>query len=388
MAVTPPSAAPRPGHDSDLLRQVIEAVVQPAAAETDLRGEFPRASIEALSAAGIIGMISSPEVGGGGAGLANAAAVVEQLAGTCGSTAMIVLMHYAATAAIEAHGTRDIREQIAAGKYLASLAFSETGSRSHFWVPVGTATEAGEEVRLDAQKSWVTSAGHADGYVWSSRPLRAAGPMTLWLVPADAPWLVVKNTFDGLGLRGNASSPVRADNLRVPADAMLGGDGHGLDIALSVILPWFLVLNAAFSLGVAEAVTAETTRHLTSTRLTHLNATLAEQPVTRAGYARMRLRTDEIRAFLQMTLSAMAEGRPEATLLVLEVKALAAEAAIEVTDQAMRLCGGSAFRKELGIERHLRDCLAARVMAPTTEALLDFVGRAACGLPLFDEPAR
>jgi alkylation response protein AidB-like acyl-CoA dehydrogenase len=388
MAVTPGPVATRPGQNSHLLRQVIDEVVQPAATQTDRRGEFPRTSIEALAAAGILGMVSSPEVGGGGAGLADAAAVVEQLAGICGSTAMIVLMHYAATAAIEAHGSRGVREEIAAGKYLTSLAFSETGSRSQFWVPVGTATEAGGDVRLDAQKSWVTSAGHADGYVWSSRPLRAAGPMTLWLVPDDAPWLVVSKTFDGLGLRGNASSPIRGDNVRVPADAMLGGDGRGLDIALGVILPWFLVLSAAFSLGIAEAVTAETTEHLLSTRLSHLNAALAEQPVTRAGYARMRLRTDEIRAFLEMTLSAISEGRPEATLRVLEVKALAAEAATEVTDQAMRLCGGSAFRKELGIERHLRDCLAARVMAPTTEALLDFVGRASCGLPLFDEPAQ
>jgi isovaleryl-CoA dehydrogenase len=372
---------------ADALASVINDVVKPAASGTDRSGEFPRASIDALGQAGLLGMVSSPEVGGAGAGLAAAAGVVEQLAGTCGSTAMIVLMHYAAAATIEAHGPRGIREEIAAGKHLTTLAFSEAGSRSHFWAPLGTAAQAEAEVRLDAHKSWVTSAGHVDSYVWSSRPVRTAGPMTLWLVPADAAGLAVQNTFDGLGLRGNASSPVRADNVRVPPGAMLGDDGGGLDIALGAVLPWFLVLNAAFSLGLAETVTAETAGHLTRTRLAHLGATLAEQPVSRLGYARMRLRTDEIRAFLDTTLSAVALGRPEATLRVLEVKALAAEAAGEVADQAMRLCGGSAFRKELGIERHFRDSLAARVMAPTTEALLDFVGRVASGLPLFDEGA-
>jgi len=60
---------------------------------------------------------------------------------------------------------------------------------------------------------------------------------------------------------------------------------------------------------------------------------------------------------------------------------------VRVTDEAMRVCGGAAFRKELGIERCFRDARAARVMAPTTDALLDFVGRALCGLPLFDEEA-
>ena len=69
-------------------------------------------------------------------------------------------------------------------------------------------------------------------------------------------------------------------------------------------------------------------------------------------------------------------------LRVLEVKAAAGEAAIAVTDLAMKVCGGAAFRKELGVERRFRDARAARVMAPTTDALLDFVGRAINGMPL------
>jgi alkylation response protein AidB-like acyl-CoA dehydrogenase len=73
---------------------------------------------------------------------------------------------------------------------------------------------------------------------------------------------------------------------------------------------------------------------------------------------------------------------------VLEVKAFAAETAADVTDGAMQLCGGSAFRKESGLERRFRDSRAARVMAPTTDALLDFVGRVCTGLPLLDEANR
>lgn len=70
-------------------------------------------------------------------------------------------------------------------------------------------------------------------------------------------------------------------------------------------------------------------------------------------------------------------------LRVLEVKAAAGEASTEVTDLAMRVCGGAAFRKEVGIERHFRDARAATVMAPTTDVLYDFIGKAVCGLPLF-----
>jgi alkylation response protein AidB-like acyl-CoA dehydrogenase len=208
--------------------------------------------------------------------------------------------------------------------------------------------------------------------------------MTLWLVPANAPGLSQPGPFDGLGLRGNASTPVTAEGVVVGADAMLGGDGQGLDVALSVVLPPFLVLNAAFSLGLMEAVTAEVGSHLGATRLEHLGQSLVQQPIIRAGYATMRLETDRARAFLDDTITALETGREDAMLRVLEVKAAAAEAAIEVTDLAMKVGGGAAFRKELGIERRFRDARAARVMAPTTDALLDFVGRAISGLPLLD----
>src|SRR5437660_9405947 len=99
----------------------------------------------------------------------------------------------------------------------------------------------------------------------------------------------------------------------------------------------------------------------------------------------MQIATDTSRAFLADALTAIETSREDAVLRVLEVKAAAGEAAIDVTDLAMKVCGGAAFRKEVGIERRFRDARAARVMAPTTDALNDFIGRALCGLPLLDE---
>ena len=376
-------------HVHERLTAVIADVIAPAAAEVDRTGAFPRTGIDALARAGVLGAASATDVGGGGGGLADVAAIVEQIAGACSSTAMVVLMHFSAVSVLEAHGPRDVREAVAEGRHLSTLAFSEAGTRSHFWSPAGTAVRrddsAGDGVRLDARKSWITAAGEADSYVWSSRPLAADGPMTLWLVPADAAGLRTTAPFDGLGLRGNASSPVVAEGVVVPATARLGADGAGLDIALGTALPVFLVGNAAFSLGLMEALVAEAATHLTSTRLAHIGTTLAEQPATRAEYARLRTRTDEVRAFLADTLAALGSGRPDATLRVLQVKAVAAEAAAEVADGVMRLCGGAAFRKDIGVERRFRDSLAARVMAPTTAALRDFVGRVTLGQPLFGE---
>ena len=368
------------------LSAVITDGIAPAAAEVDRTGAFPRAGIDALARAGVLGAASATDVGGGGGGLADVAHVVEQVAGACSSTAMVVLMHFSAVAVLEVHGPREVREAVARGEHLSTLAFSEAGSRSHFWAPAGSAVADGDRVRLDARKSWVTSAGEADSYVWSSRPVAADGPMTLWLVPSGASGLSEPGAFDGLGLRGNASRPITADGVVVPADAMLGADGAGLDTALAVVLPTFLVGSAAFSVGLSQALVDEAAAHLSRTRLEHLDRTLAEQPTTRAQYAALLTRAAEARAFLADTLAALAAGRPDAMLRVLQVKAVAGEAAAEVADGVMRICGGAAFRKELGVERRFRDALAARVMAPTTDALRDFVGRAALGQPLLDGP--
>lgn len=369
-------------------REALGAVLPVASAHAlavDREGRFPTETVSALRDAGLLGLVGPEELGGMGQGLKEAVEVVEDIARHCGSSAMVLTMHYSAAVVIGIHGSDEARRAVTDGSCLATIAFSEFGSGSHFWVPLSTAVADGAgRVRLDARKSWVTSAGQAQLYVWSSRPMDGPGPMTLWLVPSDAPGLSVAGPFDGLGLRGNGSVPVSAEGVLVSEDALLGADGSGLDIAMISILPWFLVLNAAFSVGLAEAVTAETTGHLTRTRLTHLAASLADQPVPRADLARMRIATDSAAALLRETVTAWDKSRSEALLRVLEVKAAASEASLTVTDLAMKVCGGSAFRKELGVERRFRDARAARVMAPTTDALYDFVGRVVCGMRLLD----
>lgn len=371
----------------EMLEKIVKEVIAPSAVEIDRTGEFPRGAMDALGKAGLLGLVSAAEVGGMGQGHRAAALVVERIARECASTAMVVCMHYAAAAVIEAHGPREVREAIASGRHITTLAFSEAGSRSHFWAPLSTATaiavSGNGHVQLDAKKSWITSAGQADSYVWSSRPLGAEGASTIWLVPAQAAGLSVAAPFEGLGLRGNASSPVVAERVEIEKAAMLGPDGGGFDIMMGIVLPYFQLMNAAESLGIMEAATTKAAAHVGGTQLEHLSSSLADLPTIRAYVARMRIKTDMARALLMDTLDALEGGRADTMLRVLEVKAAAGEAATEVTDLAMRVCGGAAFRKEVGVERCFRDARAATVMAPTTDVLYDFIGKAACGLPLF-----
>jgi alkylation response protein AidB-like acyl-CoA dehydrogenase len=365
------------------LALIIEDTIAPAAQEIDRTGTYPRAALIALGRAGLLGLVSAREVGGWGESHRAATTVVEQIARECASTAMVVCMHYTAAAVIEAYGPRRVREQIAAGRHVTTLAFSETGSRSHFWAPLSTATQVYRGVRLDGRKSFATSAGEADSYVWSSRPLEADGESTLWLVPSDARGLNVPRRFDGLGLRGNCSAPITADGVVVSEEAMLGADGGGFAIMMDVTVSYFQLMSAGVSLGVMEAATTKAIRHVTNTKLEHLGQSLADLPTIRAYLSRMRIKTDMVRSLLLYALDAVENKREDAMLRVLQAKAAAGEASTEVTDLAMRVCGGAAFSKEVGIERQFRDARAATVMAPTTDALYDFIGKALCGLPLF-----
>jgi len=272
------------------------------------------------------------------------------------------------------------------GKAVATLAFSEKGSRSHFWAPVSQASRNDKGVVLNCDKSFVTSAGYADYYVVSSLAVESKGPIdsTLYLVEKNAPGLDWGVGWNGIGLRGNSSGPMLIRNCHVAADSRLTEEGGGFQSMMGNVLPWFQVGSAAVSLGIAEAATAATVAHATSARFEHLRESLASSvPGIRARLAQMRIAIDSARGYLDQTLSRIEKGAPDAMLFVLGVKATGAEMALRVTDEAMRVCGGAAFSRNMTIERNFRDARAASIMAPTTDMLYDFMGKAIVGLPLF-----
>jgi alkylation response protein AidB-like acyl-CoA dehydrogenase len=132
-----------------------------------------------------------------------------------------------------------------------------------------------------------------------------------------------------------------------------------------------------------EAATAATCAHVGGTQFEHLGTNLAELPTIRAYIARMRIATDQARCLWLDTFDAIENGRDDMMLRVLESKAAVGESSTYVLDTAMRVCGGAAFRKDVGVERRFRDARAGTVMAPTTDQLYDFIGKALCGLPVF-----
>jgi alkylation response protein AidB-like acyl-CoA dehydrogenase len=359
------------------------------AAEVDASARFPAAAMGALGEAGLWGLCVDRAHGGLGQGPRAFATIVEELATACASTAMVWVMHVTAAQAVAESRTLSGRDavlrEIAAGRHLTTLAFSERGSRSQFWAPVSRLVAVDGGLVADARKSWVTAADHADSYVASAQAPTASSPLesTCYLVRRDARGVRTSAGWTGLGLRGNESSPVDLQGVSVANGDLLCEHGRGADVMLQVVLPWFAVGSAALANGLCRAAVAATTKHLAETGFEHTGGKLRDLPQLRARLAQMSVRTELSRSLLARTLGEIETPSEATPLFVLQSRLAALEAAIEVTDLAMKCCGGAAFSKHLPLERVFRDARAGWVMAPTVDHLEDFVGRALTGLPLF-----
>jgi alkylation response protein AidB-like acyl-CoA dehydrogenase len=367
---------------------IAASVLLPEATEVDRAAIFPSAGLAALAERGFYGLCLPEAVGGKAQAPRVYCAVVEELAAACASTAMIYVMHGTASQVIAqaspSTARSEILRQIARGEHLTTIAFSERGSRSQFWAPVSQFEEKDGAYVISAFKSWITSANHADSYVAAAQSPGADGPLdaALYLARRGAPGIRVAGGFDGLGLRGNDSAPVIFDGLRIEPGDLLSPFGEGTKMMMNVPFPWFNIGTSAMAVGLCRAATQATASHLMGTGFEHTGEKLRDLPVLRARLAQMSSRMEQARALLAFTARQMEAPGDSTPLYVLQTRLASLEAVIDVTDQAMKTCGGAAFSRHLPLERLFRDARAGWVMAPTVDHLAEFTGRALTGLPL------
>ncbi|MCA1560419.1 MAG: acyl-CoA/acyl-ACP dehydrogenase [Acidobacteria bacterium] len=312
-------------------RQLAAQVLAPTAAEHDKAARFSTDAVRGLGSAGLLGLLVPEDLGGKGLGPRAFAEVTTALAEADGSVAMVYLMHVLGTAAIAAAPRNAhldaVLTDIAGGRHLSTLAFSESGSRSHFWAPVSRAVSRnGAGVLLSARKSFVTSAGHADSYVVSTLAPSGTGATdsTLYLVPAHTPGLSVAGAWDGMGLRANASAPMTLDSCAIGPEWQLTPDGAGFKAMLEVVLPLFNLGSAAVAIGLCRAAVSATASHLKTARFEHLGTTLGEAlPTLRAQLATMQIGTDSLAALVQDGVARLETPDDRTMLRVLELKAAA-----------------------------------------------------------------
>jgi alkylation response protein AidB-like acyl-CoA dehydrogenase len=369
-------------------RDVAEDVAGPLAERTD-DGVWPAEAVAALQAAGLGGLVVPREHGGAGLGLRAIAGVAEALGRTCASTAICFAMHHVAAAVIAAKATeqqaKELLEPIAAGEHLTTLALSESGTGSHFWLPQTRLSQLTDGWQVDGEKAFVTNGSKADSYVVSTvaaDPDAPAGEFSCVVVPGDAQGLSWHGSWEGVGMRGNSSLAARMDAVALPGWALLGAPGDQIWYVFELVAPYFLTAMAGTYLGVADAALAEAVAHLSKRRHSHTGRALASEPVLQHRVGVLWARVQQARRLVYWAAEEAEVGGPEALAGLTAAKASVADCAVDVANEAMTLLGGAGYRDRSPSERHLRDARAAHVMSPTTDILRTWTGRAVLDLPI------
>lgn len=389
-------------------QRLARETLAPDAARIDREGVFPRENLRAIAAEGLLALSLPREHGGGGAGVQTVSLVIEELARGCASTAMCYNMHMATLPLIGAAASpaqvQALVAPIARGEALGSFAMSEPGSGNRLWHTDSHAVQEGDCFVVDCLKSFATSAGQADYYLVPTRSDPAAGPndLSLFMIDGRDENIHPLGTWDGMGLRGNSSTPVRFDRCRVPAGRRLGDPRCGFSLLFAYSLPTYHVGLAAVYLGLAQSAMDAAVEHVRRRVHTDTGQTLAQLETVQRYVAEMRLKVDLVRSMIfrvgQMADNATAlfdefsaagllddviRANPDDPFFieVAQVKTAACEMAVEVTHRALQVCGGTAYRRGHPVERAYRDARAGSLMAPADDTLKIIVGRQVLGLP-------
>lgn len=366
----------------DLVRDVARERIAPDAAAVDAERAFPRAAIDALAEPGALGLMVPQAAGGAGGGLTELVQACEAVGGACASSGMVFLMHCVTAATVAAGGgerAEDYLGRLATGELLGSLAFSERGTGAHFYAPELAAERENGGVRIAGRKSFVTSGGHAQLYLVLVQSDGGEGLDCYAVTPQDG--ITFDGTWQGLGMAGNSSVAAEFD-ARVDDAARIGAAGAGGDLVFGAVAPVFLAGLAAVNVGIAAAAQQAAIDHAAGRRYPD-GQSLAEVQSVQHALAALDMTTRAARLVVRDAAALADTGDPAALVALMESKVVATEAAQQVTQAALEVCGGQGYtRGLLPVERHLRDARAGAVMAPTNGVLKTWVGKALAGLPV------
>jgi isovaleryl-CoA dehydrogenase len=369
------------------MREIAAAVAAPRSDEVDQKGVWPEHTFRALADAGLLGLHVPEELGGHGQGLLALASLTEILGQSCSSSAICYGMHCVGTAVIAAKPTAYHRDRylrpIAAGEHITTLSVSEPGSGVFFFLPSTSLVEEGEDYLIRGLKHFVTNGGHADSYVVSTLASDGShGEFSCILVDEQTPGMRWSGDWNGLGMRGNSSITMNLEEARVPRSNLLGEEGDQIWYVFEVIAPYFLTAMAGTYLGIARAALDYAINHVRARSYSTGTEPLANAEIVQHRIGRMWSRLEAARQLTFAAAFAGDSGDPGALPLILSSKAEVSDAAVEIVNDAMTLCGGVAYRENSLLPRLLRDVRASHVMAPTTDLLRLWTGRALLGQPL------
>jgi len=351
----------------DTIRRIAVDRVAPRAAEIDEQAAYPWDLRRLFAEHDLLALPFERQYGGTGTGTLMMNVAIEEVARACAASALILMIQDLGTLPIRLFGNAEQKQRFlprcASGEWSPAFALSESGAGSD---PAGMVTAArrdGDDWVITGTKAWISNCGVADFYV-----VFALGGgerrITAFIVESDRPGLRTGKLEHKLGIRGSPTGELLLEDVRVPAENVLGVAGRGLAVALGT-LERSRLGAAAQAVGIAQGATDYAVGYARERH--QFGQPIGEFQGIAFKLAEMELRTAAARELLYRACAMADRAEPGSGKYASMAKVFASDTAMAVTVEAVQVLGGAGYVRDHPVERMMRDAKITQIYEGTNE---------------------
>jgi alkylation response protein AidB-like acyl-CoA dehydrogenase len=370
----------RPSEEHDMLRDSVralsEAKIAPYAAEVDEHARFPQEARDALEANDLHAVHVPEAYGGAGADALATVIVIEEVARVCASSSLIPAVNKLGSLPLILSGSEELKKKylgpLARGEAMFSYCLSEPDAGSDAGGMKAKAVRDGDHYVLNGVKRWITNAGVSEYYTVvavTDPDKRTRGGISAFVVEKDDEGVSFGAPEKKLGIKGSPTREVYLDNVRIPAERMLGEEGTGFATAMKT-LDHTRITIAAQALGIAQGALDYAKGYVAERK--QFGKPVADFQGVQFMLADMAMKLEAAR---QLTYAAAARserialggGDESLTFFGAAAKCYASDAAMEITTDAVQLLGGYGYTRDYPVERMMRDAKITQIYEGTNQ---------------------
>ena len=360
-------------------RDFAQAELAPHAAHWDEEGTFPREAIAKAGELGFCGLYAPENAGGLALPRLDATLVFEEMAAVDPSTTAFITIHNMATWMLGTWATPAVRDHwgplLTTGEKLASYCLTEPGAGSDAASLKTRAELVGNEYVINGAKAFISGAGSTDVLVLMARTGDAAsgaGGISAFAVPADAPGISYGKKEQKMGWNSQPTRTISFDNVRIPADHLLGREGEGFKIAMKG-LDGGRINIATCSVGAAQGALTHAQQYIQDRK--QFGKAIASFQALQFKLADMATELVAARQMVRLAASKLDAGARDASTYCAMAKRFATDAGFNVVNDALQLHGGYGYIREYPLERLLRDARVHQILEGTNEIMRVIIAR-------------
>ena len=355
------------------------AELAPHAAHWDAEGIFPKEAIAKAGELGFCGLYAPEAAGGLALPRLDATLVFEEMAAVDPSTTAFITIHNMATWMLGTWATPAVRDHwgplLTTGQKLASYCLTEPGAGSDAASLKTRAELAGHEYILNGSKAFISGAGATDVLVLMARTGDAAsgaGGISAFVVPADAPGITYGKKEHKMGWNSQPTRTISFDNVRIPANHLLGREGEGFKIAMKG-LDGGRINIATCSVGAAQGALGHAQQYMHDRK--QFGKPIASFQALQFKLADMATELVAARQMVRLAASKLDAGARDASTYCAMAKRFATDAGFNVVNDALQLHGGYGYIREYPLERLMRDARVHQILEGTNEIMRVIIAR-------------